>query len=331
MKKKVSIVIPTYNGSSRIQAVINAILSQKNIDLKYFEIIVVDNNSTDNTATIVRQMALNNDNLKLISENQQGRIFALLSGMKAASNEIICNIDDDNLISENYLHNLLGLFASNDSLIACGGRGEAIFEEHSTVPNWFFDNSLSYAVGRPNISSGYIDKRVGWLYGAGFSYKKDSLEKLLNGGFKFSLTGRSAGVLLSGEDTELLLALMLLGGDVYYDEKLVFKHYIPNIRLNKEYLIKLNFGFGLASPVVGLYRANLLPSSLYNILRKNYFIYILVQFLKYAKNLLKYRRNLNWRIRQEQIIGSLYSSIKQKDLWDLAKKNIEIIKSLGNK
>ena len=260
MIKKVSVIIPTYNGSSRIRSVINAILSQKNIDLKSFEIIVVDNNSTDNTTAIVREIALNNNNLQLISENQQGRIFAVLSGMKAASNEIICNIDDDNLISENYLHNLIKLFASNNGLIACGGRGEAVFEEYSTIPNWFLDNSLSYAVGRPNISSGYIDKRVGWLYGAGFSYKKESLEKLLNGGFKFSLTGRSAGVLLSGEDTELLLALMLLGGDVYYDEKLVFKHYIPNIRLNIEYLLKLNFGFGLASPVVGLYRANLLPS-----------------------------------------------------------------------
>ena len=158
MIKKVSVIIPTYNGSSRIRSVINAILSQKNIDLKSFEIIVVDNNSTDNTTAIVREIALNNNNLQLISENQQGRIFAVLSGMKAASNEIICNIDDDNLISENYLHNLIKLFASNNGLIACGGRGEAVFEEYSTIPNWFLDNSLSYAVGRPNISSGYIDK-----------------------------------------------------------------------------------------------------------------------------------------------------------------------------
>jgi glycosyltransferase involved in cell wall biosynthesis len=92
---KVSIVIPAYNEESHIADCLNAI---SKLNKTPFEVIVVDNNSTDDTAKIVEQFSF----AKLVHEKRQGVVYARDCGFDLAKGNIIARIDADTLLPANW-------------------------------------------------------------------------------------------------------------------------------------------------------------------------------------------------------------------------------------
>jgi hypothetical protein len=83
--------------------------------------------------------------------------------------------------------------------------------------------------------------------------RKSILDRVFNPEYPMVLTGRKEGAILSGEDMEICKRIILLGYDLYYDQSLVYKHFIPESRLTERYLSQLNQGVLLAVPVQRLY------------------------------------------------------------------------------
>ena len=248
----VSVVICCFNSSKRIPATLEHLQKIKTSGISW-EVVLVDNNSDDNT----KEKALsiwNNDpvtRLKIVSENKRGLINARITGVKSASYDIISFIDDDNWIESQWIDKVYTLLNNNQSLAACGGSSEAVFE--ISPPVWFTDFSFYYAVGKQQKESGYVTLQKGYLWGAGLTIKKKAWNYLFENGFNNLLKGRTGKSLTAGEDSEICFALILSGWKLWYEDSLRLKHYIPAVRLNVPYLMKIYEGFGKAAVVLSLY------------------------------------------------------------------------------
>lgn len=118
MKKKilVSVVIPAYNEEKNIGSCLTAF---KNQDFSHqnFEIIVVDNNSTDKTAQIAQKMGA-----KVILEKTQGYVFALRKGCSQAEGEIIAITDADTLVPGEWLKKIYQAYQKNPQVVCVAGK-----------------------------------------------------------------------------------------------------------------------------------------------------------------------------------------------------------------
>src|SRR5438309_1400799 len=101
---KVSIVIPVYNEGPALGACLDAIARQTS---RPFEVIVVDNNSSDDTVPIARHYGF----VRLIHEKRQGVVHARTAGFNAARGDIIARIDGDTILPENWVASCKEVFA----------------------------------------------------------------------------------------------------------------------------------------------------------------------------------------------------------------------------
>lgn len=111
---RVSIIIPVYNEEDAIADCLQSIARQS---VKPYEVIVVDNNSTDQTALIASRYPF----VTLISAKRQGVVHARNRGFNAAKGEIIGRIDADTIIPRNWVKNIVHIFNEDPDLDAVSG------------------------------------------------------------------------------------------------------------------------------------------------------------------------------------------------------------------
>lgn len=97
---EVSVIIPVYNGEKTLRKCLNSILGQA---YENYEVIVVDNNSSDNTKEIIREFQKNNKKIKYIFEPKKSRGAARNSGIRKAKGEIFAMTDSDCTVPENWI------------------------------------------------------------------------------------------------------------------------------------------------------------------------------------------------------------------------------------
>lgn len=112
----VSIIIPVYNEEDCIFDCLNAVTNQT---IKPLEIIIVDNNSHDQTVAIARRF----NNVKIINEHKQGLIMARNTGFSEAKGDILARIDADALIPRDWIEKVQNAFMLNSSLDGITGYG----------------------------------------------------------------------------------------------------------------------------------------------------------------------------------------------------------------
>ncbi|MGB9598505.1 MAG: glycosyltransferase, partial [Minisyncoccales bacterium] len=158
----ISVVIPAYNEERNIGQCLAA-LKKQDFPSKNYEIIVVDNNSTDKTAQIARKMRA-----KVVFEKTQGYVFALRRGCSQAKGEIIAITDADTLVSKDWLKKIYQAYQKNPQVVCLGGR--AIYKPKVPLAVLM---ELLFALG-------------GWILklfpGFNLSIKRDVYQKI--GGFR---------------------------------------------------------------------------------------------------------------------------------------------------
>ena len=255
--KGVSVIICTYNGKQRLHDTLQHLVWQELTCA--CEIIVVDNASNDGTRDFVDQWWVKHgvSHIDFISydEPKAGKSYAQELGHKKASYEYILICDDDNWLHSQYIQTAYDIMESNDHIGALGGRSEATFENDK--PEWFDNYARFYAVSKQGAESGDITDKKGCLYGAGMMLRKSHWEYLNTLGFQPILTCRRDDKLVSGEDTEYCYALRLLGYKIWYDDRLQFKHYMTQGRMNRKYLSKLRKAVSHSNFVISAYRDQL--------------------------------------------------------------------------
>lgn len=166
LKPYISVVIPAYNEEKRIGACLHA-LQKQNFSLPY-EIIIADNNSTDNTAHLAKRMRI-----RVVTATKKGYAHACNKGTQAAKSDIIVITDADCIPPNNWLSNYYHYFLNHQDILAASGpfvfNRESIFMHTITIViysihqeslvltlsgmNMGFRKSAYYAVGGfdPNI------------------------------------------------------------------------------------------------------------------------------------------------------------------------------------
>jgi len=238
----ISIVICTHNGKNRLRPVLTAIVDQS-LSPEMFELIVIDNASTDGTTAFCEQVlgeATCAFSWQVVLEKQPGLNYARLRGLTVAQFDVVLFCDDDNALSPDYLQ--LGIRLMNDSPVigALGGCGIPSFE--SAKPSWFDTYSHSFAVGPQSKLDGRILHNPAEVYGAGAFFRKAPLLRFFEKGFNAAMSDRKGNSLTSGGDVEWCYLVQLAGYEIWYDHRLTFIHQMPEGRLQWSYYLRLKAG-----------------------------------------------------------------------------------------
>jgi glucosyl-dolichyl phosphate glucuronosyltransferase len=130
---EVSVVIPTYNRSAMLRDTVNSVLQQ---DCRCtFEIVIVDNNSRDDTKAVVDSLiAQHPGKLRYVLESKQGNAHARNCGVEAAKGAIIAFVDDDVTVERDWLQSAIDILNSRKDLSFVGGR--VLPAWNGTPPSW---------------------------------------------------------------------------------------------------------------------------------------------------------------------------------------------------
>ncbi len=217
-----------------------------------WEVVLVDNGSSDQTAKVAADTWHSTVPLKIISEMRHGITHARACGIEHASFEFVSLIDDDNWIDSNWVNEVFQTFSENPEIAMCGGRNEAVFEV--PLPAWFEHVKTCYAVGKQgNITSDITDSR-GFLWGAGMSFRKSAYLKIIAAGFTYHTSGRVGARLSAGDDSELSIAFIAAGFRLWYIETLNLQHFMPEKRLTWPQAIGTFSGLGESDFQLDMYR-----------------------------------------------------------------------------
>lgn len=144
---RVSVVIPVYNEESRIKNCLNSLMKQ---DDKPDEIIMVDNNSTDNTVSIAKKYK----DIKIINEKKQGITPARNKGFNTAKYEIIARCDADSVLPTNWVKQIRKVFSKNKNVV--GFTNPIVFHDlpvivKSSLPSDIFYYLSKAIIGIPTL------------------------------------------------------------------------------------------------------------------------------------------------------------------------------------
>ena len=221
----ISAVITTYNRCEMLAMALEALLGQKAGGVRY-EVVVVDNNSTDNTrATIEALIAKGHANLRYVFEPKQGIAYGRNAGMAAARGDIIAFTDDDVVVTDNWIAVIKRAFDENPDVEYIGGKILPDWTE--PPPKWLtVDHWWPLALLDRGDKRFYIDaSNPLCLPTANASFRRELFSRI--GLFSPEFSGR--------EDHELFVRLWQAGGQGLYEPDLVVMARVQPERLLKSY------------------------------------------------------------------------------------------------
>lgn len=244
MNTKVSVIICTYNRAQFLPRVLDG-LAVQTLSRDSFEIVLVDNNSKDQTKEVCIhfQQAQPSLSFRYILESRQGLSFARNRGIEEAQSELLVFIDDDAIPEKEYLYNIVRFFESTPDAAAAGGRIHPLFE--SKRPGWMPDIliSLVSAIDLGNRVCLFTKK---FPIGANMMFRKTAIQK--HGSFNVNL-GRRGDNLEGAEEKDLFLRIMGAGEKVYYIPDAIVHHFIPDKRLTFGFFRRQAMGIGYSEKV----------------------------------------------------------------------------------
>lgn len=231
------LVICTYNNASLLERTLEAISQQKVSPDVQWQILVVNNNCTDETVQIVEKYSKSGlIPLRMLTETTQGLTPARLCGVKNTNGEWIAFVDDDCLLAQNWVE-MATKFALSHS--DCGAFGGRVILEWETPPPAFV---LNFGYSFAQQEHGDVAKKISCLVGAGMVIRRTALAE--SGWIdKQLLADRIGKKLISGGDVEIALRLGAKY-DLWYNPDCQLKHIIPTKRIAIKYLKAINRSLG---------------------------------------------------------------------------------------
>ena len=236
-----SVIVCTYNRSASLGRTLSSFL-QSTPDGLSWELLVIDNDSTDETKQVVESfITASKLDVRYIFEGKRGLSEARNRGLREARGEIIIFTDDDVIVSPTYLPHVKKAFDELDAM--CVG-GKVLLEDNLTKPTWW-DERCDGAVGKFDrgdsvIVAGRTDHALMGI-GANMSFRRSAFEKY--GLFRTDL-GRNGADLTMGEDAEMFQRLKKSGERVIYCPGALVYHCPAPQRFSKPYLRRVYYRLG---------------------------------------------------------------------------------------
>jgi glycosyltransferase involved in cell wall biosynthesis len=237
----VSVAICCHNSAQLLPATLDHLKAQQVPARVRWEVLVVDNASTDGTGKFATQYWSDSApvELRVVSEPRIGLTNARYRAFQCASNEIISFVDDDNWVAPDWVALVSEIMSVNPDLGAVGSFNDPVAD--SPIPGWYDEHaSYYYAIVRErDVERGNVPIPPVTLTGAGMNIRKQAWLRLLANGFVPLATDRVGKKLSGCGDRELTLALHLAGWRLDIDRRLRLQHFMPKARLEWQYLRRL--------------------------------------------------------------------------------------------
>ncbi len=238
---QISVVICTYNRSGFLPGALDS-LAHQTISRNWYEVIVVNNASTDDTASICSLYISSHPNVPIIyrEENRPGASFARNTGAAIARAPLLCFMDDDAVADTDYLEKILHFFKQVPD---AGGLGGRIIPRYIPAEPKWMSHYVSSLVGHFH----YSDSRTAFS-GGKYPLESNMIIRTADfkqiGGFSESLPGVAGTVRIGGEGKDLFYRLMQLGRVIYYDPGVRVEHIVETKKLTPAYLYRVASGIG---------------------------------------------------------------------------------------
>lgn len=240
MTPHISAIICTHNRDQYLGAAIDSLLIQ---DFEAFEVIVVDNASSDRTCKVV-EARLRDPRLRYIYEPSIGLSIARNTGAKIANGEILAYLDDDAVASPQWLKVLYTAYCQNDKLAIAGGKVTLLWSKGITAPVWLSEglagNLGAYDLGEAIV---YVDRPGLTPRGLNYSIRKTFLNQI--GGFDPNL-GRVGKNLLSNEELHTTNLALRCGWQVAYLPTACVAHHVAPERVNRRWFLSRGWWQGIS-------------------------------------------------------------------------------------
>ncbi len=239
----ISIIICTYNREKYIGPLLESI-AKNDYPKGDYEILLVDNNCTDNTRAVCQSFAETHKdvNFRYVVEPEQGLSAARNKGIKEAKGDIIIYVDDDALVDSNYISSYADHFANNPNTMAAGGPIEPLYETEE--PKWMSPYTKALLTAWMNYGTKECEYPKGRYPGGGnAAYRKIVFDKV--GLFNTEL-GRKGTALLASEEKDIFDKMHSLGMTVLYLPTPVLHHIIPQAKLEQPYFERLTRQIGIS-------------------------------------------------------------------------------------
>ncbi len=236
-------IICTYNREKYIGNLLESIAAN-DLPKSEYEILLVDNNCTDNTRAVCEAFATAHTDVQFryVAEYEQGLSAARNKGIKEAKGNIIVYIDDDALVDSTYLRTYAEWFAAHPETMACGGPIEPLYE--TTEPDWMTPYTKALLTAWMNYGDKVREYPKGHYPGGGnAAYRKVVFDKI--GLFNTAL-GRKGGNLMGSEEKDIFDKMHALGMQVLYLPTPVLHHIIPQAKLEPDYFNRLTRQIGIS-------------------------------------------------------------------------------------
>ena len=238
----ISVIICTYNREKYIYNVLKS-LALGTMEVDAYEIVLVDNNCTDNTRQEVDHFCnvFPQVNLRYFVETNQGLSHARNRGIKESKGDILVYVDDDATVNPDYLRTYADWFASHPETDAAGGPIIPHYETGSE-PRW-----MTYFIKRLLTGYLYFGNKPGPFPGDNYpgggnaAYRSRVFEKV--GLYNVEL-GRNGDSLGGGEEKDIFDKMKREGMQFVYLPQAILYHSIPGYKLEADYFNRLTTGIG---------------------------------------------------------------------------------------
>lgn len=308
-----TVAIPTYNGAKRLPEVLDQLQKQVGTEGIQWEVLVVDNNSNDNTAAVVSDYAKQwrpDNQLRYVFEQRQGQSYARSRAVQEAkSSDLIGFLDDDNLPAENWIAEAYNFGKENPKVGAYGGIIHAKLDEN---PPSYFDQIKGYLTiyNRGEIPFCYKRSAKPRRIPAapGCVIRKQAWQECVPPPEKLLIKGRDEKTMAAGEDAEVMFYIQNSQWELWHNPKMEIWHHIPSHRLEKTYLLKLARGYGLSNHLTRVARFYQWQRPLLTFLLPFYTLRDIIKVLSYY---LRYKNTLQNDVGKacewQSKIGQVYS------------------------
>ena len=243
---RISAVVCTLNRATYLARAVESLVNQT-YPKEYYEIIVVDNGSTDNTREVVEQFS-QCAIIRYIYEPVKGLSQARNTGWQAAAGKYVAYLDDDAIARPRWLEKMLEAFETvKPAPASVGGKVFPIWE--SKRPAWITDRMLPvYAIVDWGTHAKFLKPSSPEHHvGCNVAYSREVLQKC--GGFNVNL-GRKGKNLLSNDENLIRKYMDSHGLGIYYDPDITVDHLVPKERVTRRFMLRRHFWQGVSDVVL---------------------------------------------------------------------------------
>jgi glucosyl-dolichyl phosphate glucuronosyltransferase len=237
---KITVILCTYNRCQTLAKMLESVAASKVPDSVEWEVLVVDNNSSDQTRQVVEDFCRRYPGrFRYLFESQQGLSCARNAGIRESQSEILSFTDDDAIVEPDWLWNLTSALQGRE-WIGAGGRIIPVWPR--PLPGWLStdDPNTMGPFGAFNVGTeaGPLKRPP---FGGNMAFQREAFGKY--GGFRADL-GRSGSNLQGREDLEFANRLLAAGERLRYEPDAVVRHPVAESRMQKRYVLRWWYWYG---------------------------------------------------------------------------------------